>query len=1197
MGNDISISVRVSDQSGSGLAGVTTALRNLKDKAHDTNKAITKLRASMASGLTATAKLDDQTGSGAAAVKSAIADLKRLSPMKLVAELDDQTGPAADGVKTSVAQLQSLGPVKIKATVDDDTSSGLSSVRASVAALAALSPVELDIALNDRTAAGLASVQTAVTRIKALSPIELDARLNDGTGPGVTAVKAALTSLRASSPVRLEANFTGSTGEITAAATAMQSLKTSAGAAGTALGNLTPKATAAAAALELLKNAAQEASNALRTLRGRAAAAAAAMAELRASTMLASNALRSFNTRAAAADGRLGDLSTRSRALRGDMDDLDGSLTRVTGHMGALRGSLGTLGSSTGSAGNSTRGLMMAAIALAPALIPIAAATVPIAGATLAAAAGVTAFALALGPQAKAMADASKASTEYTTALREHGTGSKEALTAEKAMTDSMKKLPPATREAAAALSLVKEEYVDWGKALAADTMPVAVKSFSMFTGLFEGLTPVVKASSVELDRMMTVLAGGTQTKGFEQFMDKLANWSGGALRSATNGIVSFSRALSTGTGSGPISEFMEYARVNGPLVGETLRNLGQALGRLISAASEVGVGMLTVVNAFAALIANTPTEVITTLLQMVIAFKAVTLAAAGMAAVGTVLAAVRAQAVLAGTAAIGASGGVGMLTAAFMALSRGAKIAVAATGIGLLAVALIKLSSIGNDAPPNVDKLSSSLAKLGQTGKASGEASRVFGKDLDGLYKSVRSLTDPSTADGVQQFLVGWSGFDSTPVKEAKENFNAIDDALTDLVRGGKSDLAAAALERLKASYKKGGGDVKDFTGKLNDYKDALADAKFEQELAAEAQGLFGAQAQKTQEKLNAQKASADGLRQSIQALNDVNRAASGAMNAFEAAIDAGMKVATENAGGLKGAFDKVTGTLDLNSEGARKNEAALRELGATTDAATAAARDNGAGWEAVQATYERGRANFMKMAQTMGLTKTEANQLADVMLKMPDKEVFFKGRIEDLDGKIKTAQAKVDALKQKSPAQLRANGGQLAKEKAAAQKRLDSLKQKRAAAIKASNQTGPGVSAAKRSIDSVRGKTVSVMVQYRASHSSASAFAKSIGGFAHGGVVGAAGGGPRSRFTLVGEQGPEMVDLAPGSRVRSNPDTKRMLTGGHATAGGASQPMVVHLHVGGKEIAQVLIDPLRKEIRTQGGNVQAVLGQRGSS
>ncbi|MDY7101565.1 MAG: hypothetical protein S0880_10295, partial [Actinomycetota bacterium] len=46
-------------------------------------------------------------------------------------------------------------------------------------------------------------------------------------------------------------------------------------------------------------------------------------------------------------------------------------------------------------------------------------------------------------------------------------------------------------------------------------------------------------------------------------------------------------------------------------------------------------------------------------------------------------------------------------------------------------------------------------------------------------------------------------------------------------------------------------------------------------------------------------------------------------------------------------------------------------------------------------------------------------------------------------------------------------------------------------------------------------------------------------------GGITGsAAGGGPRGRRTLVGEDGPEIVDLAPGSQVHSTPDTMRMLS-----------------------------------------------------
>lgn len=54
---------------------------------------------------------------------------------------------------------------------------------------------------------------------------------------------------------------------------------------------------------------------------------------------------------------------------------------------------------------------------------------------------------------------------------------------------------------------------------------------------------------------------------------------------------------------------------------------------------------------------------------------------------------------------------------------------------------------------------------------------------------------------------------------------------------------------------------------------------------------------------------------------------------------------------------------------------------------------------------------------------------------------------------------------------------------------------------------------------------------------------------GLAHGGISGAAGGGPRGRQTLVGEHGPEIVDLAPGSTVHPAGETQRMLAGGGDT------------------------------------------------
>lgn len=91
---------------------------------------------------------------------------------------------------------------------------------------------------------------------------------------------------------------------------------------------------------------------------------------------------------------------------------------------------------------------------------------------------------------------------------------------------------------------------------------------------------------------------------------------------------------------------------------------------------------------------------------------------------------------------------------------------------------------------------------------------------------------------------------------------------------------------------------------------------------------------------------------------------------------------------------------------------------------------------------------------------------------------------------------------------------------------------------------------------------------------------------GFAHGGVAGqAASGGTRSGLTAVGENGPEYLHLPPGTRVRSNPDSRRMSAGGSGVA-------VVQLEWVGSSGGDEFMRWLRKNIRIRGGNVQTALG-----
>jgi ABC-type transporter Mla subunit MlaD len=102
-------------------------------------------------------------------------------------------------------------------------------------------------------------------------------------------------------------------------------------------------------------------------------------------------------------------------------------------------------------------------------------------------------------------------------------------------------------------------------------------------------------------------------------------------------------------------------------------------------------------------------------------------------------------------------------------------------------------------------------------------------------------------------------------------------------------------------------------------------------------------------------------------------------------------------------------------------------------------------------------------------------------------------------------------------------------------------------------------------------------------------------IGGFAHGGITGAANGSMSSGLTMVGESGPELVKLPAGTQVHSNPDTRRIAANGFGGRPDAPPPIAGRFVVdpsGSSKLMRVLLEALRLEINQQGGNVQTVLG-----
>lgn len=783
-----------------------------------------------------------------------------------------------------------------------------------------------------------------------------------------------------------------------ASAQGMRDLRSHTSSASTALTNLARRAAAAAAELNRLAARAREAERALAGLRDEATQAAAVLTALRASTSSANNSLRTLSTRADSTGQRMGDLSDRSRTLRRDIDDLGGSFGRAGDNLNTVRGTFGRVGSSAGGASGGMGALTKGALMLAPALIPIAAVGVQVAASMAAAGAGVAAFGAAVIPQIAQMAKAAEAETKYRDAVKEHGRYSAAAAEAAAEQQRVLRSLPPETQRAAAALSNLRAEFKSWSNDMAADTAPVITKGIGVLQAMLPRLTPMVRGTSGELARLMNVIGGAVVSPGFDRFMDRFAEFSTGALARATTGMVRFTQSMNTGQVGGNVREFMEYARANGPIVGETLGNLGRVLLKLLAAGSDVGVSILTVVNAFAELVNAVPTSVISNMLQLYAAMKLVQMGVAGVAAVAGsgALARLGVFFQLMGRAGVGAT--MGALAASMTRTQK------AALGLGVLAVAAIgigKLAEKARGAPPDVDRLATSLKNLATTGRFTGELKNTFGS-VDGVITKLKQLgterkklTDAQglgtgfripglddladTISGAVQDMA--KGGDS--LNALKDDFKGLDSALAQMVSSGQAGAAADSFARIKDAARAQGVSMKELGAAFPQYKAAVANLKAEQQLAAAGMGLFGQQAIAAKSKLDAQKASADGLRQSIQALNDVQRAGLGGMIGFEQAIDAAGKAAKENAGALSMSH----GELNLNSEKARTAATALQDLASKTDEATASARESGASWQRISGIYQRGRSSFVQAAQAMGLTKSEANQLADQLLKIPDK------------------------------------------------------------------------------------------------------------------------------------------------------------------------------------------------------------------
>ncbi|MFD5818114.1 phage tail tape measure protein [Streptomyces sp. NPDC127038] len=361
-----------------------------------------------------------------------------------------------------------------------------------------------------------------------------------------------------------------------------------------------------------------------------------------------------------------------------------------------------------------------------------------------------------------------------------------------------------------------------------------------------------------------------------------------------------------------------------------------------------------------------------------------------GVAAIKGVFETVALKAMYMREAFSAAGGGIAGLKAAFASLSAVGKGSIIITGLALAAVGIQKLATMARGAPPDVDKLTTSLKTLAATGKTTGELKSSIGS-VDQFVAKLNRLKGEEA--GLDKGL-GWSKkylamgpiIDNVVPKiddllhgtksmgAAKDDFKAFDEGLAQLAQGGHAKEAADAFRGYEAAMLSSGRTQKDINALFPKYSLAVADAGAESELTAKAMGIFGAAAVSTQKNLDAEAMSAKGLEQSIMALNAVHRAAFDAETAFEQAISDSSKAVKENGR-----------TLNIHTDAGRKNRAVLSDLAAKTEDYIDKMNKQHFAADQVDKAYAKGRKAFIDTAMAMGDTRKEAEKLAKLLLNPP--------------------------------------------------------------------------------------------------------------------------------------------------------------------------------------------------------------------
>ena len=351
-----------------------------------------------------------------------------------------------------------------------------------------------------------------------------------------------------------------------------------------------------------------------------------------------------------------------------------------------------------------------------------------------------------------------------------------------------------------------------------------------------------------------------------------------------------------------------------------------------------------------------------------------------------------------------------------------GARLAMVLKGLGA-AAAVGALAAVTNEfhmmqtraavADVAVDELASSLGALADTGTVTAGLNSLFA-EKGGLFGSDEKIV--TTTEAVERFA--YTAQDALGddlyskivrlqdmgegAARLGEYVGQMDAALSEMVRAGNADKAAAALERMLSGISDPAVReevLAQFTG----YQTALDETAV---AAATAEGAVGPLTEETYASAKAAQEAATGTATWAEELEQINSpilTARDAARQFEAAIDGASDALKENGR-----------TLDITTAKGRANQEALDGIASAALSNISAMQANGASQQTLQSTLNTSRDKLAAVAEKFGMSKTEARAYAEQVLRTPEAVyTTVTARTEAAKAAVETLQSRINALR----------------------------------------------------------------------------------------------------------------------------------------------------------------------------------------